>query len=121
LLQFLREKEMRDSLGARARDPVVLGAQYLEYAETGENDLFLRAVENAPMPLLTPDTLTKGRQLQLMHQHPELAEKLPNIRAAQSYLHNAVAGIKRQVCEHAGIEPQTVMQGGEADGQSDES
>jgi hypothetical protein len=75
LHQHLRAKEIRHSLGARARDPNVLAAQYLEICETGENDLFLRAVENAPMPLLPPEIVNKGRQLQLMRANPEAAEK----------------------------------------------
>jgi hypothetical protein len=92
----MREKEVRDSLGARARDPNVLAAQYLEAAETGENELFLRAVENAPMPLLPPETVTKGkgRQLQLMCKSPETSEKLHDIREAQAYL-RAVCSIYR--------------------------
>ncbi|HEX2237918.1 MAG TPA: hypothetical protein VHJ19_06095 [Gammaproteobacteria bacterium] len=120
LLRYLREKEVRDSLGARARDPSVLAAQYLETAETGENDLFLCALENPPMPLLPPDMLTKGRQAQLMRQNPEDAEKLHNVRQAQAYLRNAVAGIKRQIMDHAGLEPQTVVRGGEPGGDAAE-
>ena len=66
--------------------------------------------------MLPPETLTKGRRLQLMRQNPEAAQKLSDIRQAQMYLRNAVVGIKRQIMDHPGFEPQTVAHGGESEG-----
>jgi hypothetical protein len=40
-----------------------------------------------------------------MRQNPEAAEKLSDIRAARTYLHNVATGIKRQIEGHAGFLP----------------
>jgi hypothetical protein len=96
----MREKEVRESLAHAHRIWLV-------------NELFLRAVENAPLPVLPPETLTKGRQLQLIRKNPEAAQKLTDIRAAQNSLRTAVVSMKRRAMDHAGLEPRTVAPGGE--------
>ncbi len=45
MLQYWREKEVRDSLAARASDLIALGALYLEGAETGEIPLLVSPIE----------------------------------------------------------------------------
>ncbi len=51
-----------------------------------------------------------------MRKNPEAAETLSDIRAALSYLRSAVVGIKRQIMDHAGLEPQSVAHGDESGG-----
>jgi hypothetical protein len=51
-----------------------------------------------------------------MRKNPEAAQKLSDIRQAQMYLRNALAGIKRQIMDHDRFEPQTVAHGGESEG-----
>jgi hypothetical protein len=115
MIQYWKEREIRKSLGDKLQDPVVLNALYLEAVEAG-NELLVSAIENAPIPRLSAEMLTKGRELQLMRKNPEAAEKLSDIRAAQTYLCNAVAGIKKQIMDHTGFEPQSVAHGGESGG-----
>lgn len=101
LLDYLREREMRDHL--RERDALELAADYTSAITSEQNVLLVSAIENSPVPLLPADVIARGRQTRLERQAPETAAKLSDIRAARSYLESTIEGLRRHVSEQADL------------------
>ena len=95
VLEFLKQQEVRQAL--QSVDPLTIMEQYLAYATDGSNDLFMRAVENAPMPILQPDVVTKGRQARAERQAPERKQLLAQLKQMRSNLAATISAARTEL------------------------
>lgn len=92
----LRRREIRDHL--LKLDPIMQEGAYREAAESG-NDLFLEAVESAPVPLkfATQELIEKIQFSRLETRYPQQAARLRDLQTAQQQLDSAVSSAQAEM------------------------
>ncbi|MES9887280.1 MAG: hypothetical protein ABW140_10740 [Candidatus Sedimenticola sp. 6PFRAG1] len=91
LLEYLQQREMRDQL--REVDELKRMELYQTLAVSGDDDLCMRAIENAPMafPLITDKVLlADGRRARALRGSPESAAKLEQLRQVRALVEAAI-------------------------------
>jgi len=87
-LDFLRQQEVRQLLGDK--DELVLMGMYQELAISGKNDLIMRAIEEAPIPLISDQSILEaGKQARTEREDPESAELLHQLKHLSATIESA--------------------------------
>ncbi|MEJ1339419.1 MAG: hypothetical protein RPU34_10410 [Candidatus Sedimenticola sp. (ex Thyasira tokunagai)] len=83
VVEHLKQKEVRDLL--RKKDELETMALYEELAVSGTNDLVMRAIEEAPLPLISDQSIIEaGRRARAERQSPEEATLLTQLKQWRS-------------------------------------
>ena len=88
----IREWEMRSDI--RKLDPVDIERAYIDAAKNGD-DLFVQAIENAPLPFNLKDGLVDtAKAARLERKYPEEAAKLVDLKLGLGNLHSALRSVE---------------------------
>jgi hypothetical protein len=88
LLSYFRASEIRSYYVDK--NPLELAAEYLGWAGTGGHDEKMRAIEDAPIPMLDEKILEQGKSLRAQRMDPEQARAVRELRSLQSTLKRAI-------------------------------
>lgn len=113
-LEFMREREARAELVKRFPDELLLRGQYQSWAVTGENDLAMRAIENAPLPMIAdPSVLATGKASRAARENPSSVGLLDDLRSQRGALAAGMDTFRAEL-DLAPDDPIRAMAGGKA-------
>ena len=92
VVSALREWEMRSDI--RKMDPVDIERAYVDAAKNGD-DLFVLAIENAPLPFnLKEDLVEQVKAARLERKNPEQAAMLKDLNLGLTNLQSAMRSVE---------------------------
>lgn len=87
--ELLRQQELRAAISGW--DELHLIEEYLARSVDGANDLFMRSVESAPLPLVTdPSILENGKRSRGMRESPEASQTLKQLSTVRAAIQSAL-------------------------------